>query len=297
MSIQNAKEIAEIEVIKTGLFIDKLLGSGGIPKQRITEIVGMPGCGKSTLCLQIVSEAQKLGCRCLWVDAEGTFTPLYAQNLGVDIDRLDVSRGECGEDILNDAIEAIDKGGYDLIVIDSIGEATPRAVVEKEIGERSIGGQATIIGQFVRKAALKLPMRNVAVIGINQLRTDIMTGRVEGRGGASWNYHKAVSVNLKRKPGVVLKSGENVIGFVVQAEIREKNKMFGNVGFKMDVNFINNEGFSKSADLLASALDAKVITKTGNTYYFEGEKLGMISKVRELMKDADFSEKVKYALS
>lgn len=296
MGLQKAADIENISVIPTGLFIDKLLGCGGIPRKRIVELVGAPGGGKSTLCLQIVAEAQKTGARCLWVDIEGTFTPLYARKLGVEMEKLDVLRERNGEDALNQVIEFVENETYDLIVFDSIGQIVPREAREKQIGERQIGGQARIIGHFIRNVAVMLPEKNVAIIGVNQQQVDIMTGKTSSRGGESWNYHKAVSVHLKKKFGVVLKQGENVIGFQVTAEVREKNKMAGNVGLKIDANFINGEGFSKSADLLGDAIDAGVLEKRGNTFYFEGEKLGMISKVRELVKDESFAEKLKTAI-
>lgn len=295
MSVTKASAIENIEVIPTGLFVDKLFGCGGIPKKRIVELVGAPGGGKSTLCLQMVAEAQKTGARCLWVDIEGTFTPLYARKLGVDMDNLDVLRERNGEDALNQVLEFVENETYDLIIFDSIGQIVPREAREKQIGERQIGGQARIIGHFIRNVAVILPEKNVALIGVNQQQVDIMSGKTSSRGGESWNYHKAISIHLKKKFGVVLKSGENVIGFQVTAEVKEKNKMAGNVGLKIDANFINGEGFSKSADLLGDAIDAGVVEKKGNLYYFKGEKIGMITKVREWAKEHE--EELKEALN
>lgn len=295
MSVIKAAEIGDVDIIRTGLFIDKLVG-GGIPKKRMLEIVGEPGMGKSTLCLQIVAEAQKLGQKCLWADVEGTFTSQYARLLGVDMNMLDIQHEEHAEGHLNALIEFIEKETYDLIILDSIGTLTPRVEHEKEIGESVIGGQAKPVSQFARKAAIKLQSKNVALIAVNHQAIDIMKGKAVSRGGASWNYHKAVSIHLSKKFGVALKSGENIIGYVVVAQVKEKNKMVGNVGTKIEAQYINNEGFSKSADLLQDAIGAGIITKQGNTHYFGELKLGMISKVRMLMKDEGFVEKIKAAL-
>lgn len=297
MTVIKASKIDDIEVIRTGLFIDKLLG-GGIPKKRMVEIVGEPGMGKSTLCLQIVAEAQKAGQKCLWVDSEGTFTSQYARLLGVDMDALDVQHEEYAEAHLNAMIEFIEKETYDLIILDSIGTLTPRTEHEKEIGEAIIGGQAKPVSQFARKAAIKLQSKNVAIIAVNHQAIDIAKGKSVSRGGASWNYHKATSIHLsKRFNNGLLKKGEEIVGYVVVAQVKEKNKMVGNVGTKVEARYINNEGFSKSADLLQDAIDKGIFEKQGNTFFFAGEKLGMVSKVRELMKDENFAEKIKQALN
>lgn len=292
MPITRASAIDDVDVIKTGLPLDKCIGINGLPKRRIIEITGNPGAGKSTICLQAIAEAQKAGESCLWVDVEGSFTPQYARVLGVDMEKLDVLRERDGEAILNKIIEFIEEETYGLIVIDSIGSITPRSELEKEIGEAVMGGQAKIVGQFARKAALALPHKNVCVLAINHTRVAFMTGKVESRGGESWNYHKSTRIHMSQKFGVVLKQGDTIIGCVVVFEVKEKNKMFGNKGFKIEAQFINNEGFSKSADLLQEAIDAGVLEKRGNTIFFGEEKLGMISKVREWIKLPENSQRI-----
>lgn len=296
MPITKASEINEVDVIPTGLFIDRLIGVGGIPKKRMVEIVGDPGVGKSTLCLQIIAEAQKRGQKCLWVDSEGSFTPLYAEKLNVNTKELDVLQERSGELILNEIRNAIEDETYDLIVLDSVGGITTQAEMEKAVGEVVMAGQSRIISSFIRKISPMMPQKNVAFIVINHTRINFETGQPTPAGGRTLEFHKAVSIRLKKKSGVAIKAGENIIGYVVVGEVWKKNKLSGNVGMKVDANFLNNEGFSKAADLLQDALDAGVFTKQGNTFYFQGEKLGMISKVRELMK-TDFSEKIKQVLS
>jgi len=299
MPIQKASSINKVDVISSGLPIARAIGIGGLPKERIIEVVGLPGAGKSTACLQEVANAQKEGEKCLWVDGEGSFTSLYAEELGVDTETLDVLRGKNLEELLNEVLGYIQEEKYGLIVIDSIGQLIPRAVLEKAIGERTIGGQAYPIGQFVRQvSAIEFGCyhRNVSILGINQLQTDIMTGRVSGRGGESWNYHKAVSVEVKKKPGVVVKQGENVIGYVSTFKVREKNKMKANVGFSFDAKYINGQGFSGTEDIIQQALDAGILTKEGNSHFFSGEKLGTISKVRTWIQEPENLQKLKDAL-
>lgn len=293
--LQKASEIDEVPVIKTGLFIDKLTGINGIPKQRIIEIVGDANQGKSTLSMQIIAEAQKQGERCLLADVEASFVPLYASKLGVDLSTLDVLRAESAEEVLDAVEEAIIEQTHDLIVIDSIGALVPRAELEKKSGEVVMGGQTRLLSPFMRKITPRLGPKNVCLILINQQKVDFMSGVAKPVGGASVLYHKAISILLKRKFGVVLKQGDTLIGHVVTAEVK-KNKMYGNVGLKMDAQFLNNEGFSKAADLLQDAIDAGIVTKTGNSYFFAGEKLGMISKVREWMKIESNVEQLKTAL-
>jgi recombination protein RecA len=296
MPIQKASEIDNVDVITTGLVLDRCIGTGGLPKQRIVEVTGNPGAGKSTICLQAVAAAQKLGQRCLWADVEGSFTPQYASLLGVDMDLLDVLRERDGEAVLNMIMKYVEDEAYDLIVIDSIGSITSRAELEKDIGEVVIGGQAKIVGQFARKLALALPHKKVCVLAINHTRTDIMTGKSQSRGGESWNYHKAIRIHMSVKFGVQMKQGDKIIGQTITFEVKEKNKMFGNKGMKIDSAFINNQGFSASADLMQDAIDAGIFEKINTTFYFEGEKIGQISKLREWMSDPVSQETVKAAM-
>lgn len=294
--IFKASQIDEVEVIRTGLFIDRLVGIGGLPKKRLVEIAGEPGAGKSTLCMQIIAEAQKQGQRCLWVDVEASYVPRYGTALGIDNEALGMIQTETGEEALDSIEDAIKSKEWDLIVLDSIGALTPRSELEKRAGETVIGGQARLVAPFMRKIAPRLGPANVCFIVINHLKTDIMTGAVKAAGGAALEYHKALSIRLKKKFGVAIKQGENIIGSVVVAEVWKKNKLYGNVGMKLDVNFINNQGFSASSDLLQEAIERGIITKQGNTHFIGEIKLGMISRVREMLKDENFLEQLKTAL-
>lgn len=297
MPTLRAADLDRVDVVQTGLVIDRAIGVGGIPKRRPIEITGEPGMGKSTICLQTIAAAQAKGWKCAYADVEASFTPSYAANLGVNIKELDVMQEDNGEDMLNAILDAVDKETYDLIVIDSIGSLTTREQIEKLVGERSIGGQARIVGDFSRKLALKLLRKNVAIMAINHTQVDIMTGKTTSRGGASWNYHKAIRVHLSKKYGVVLKQGDKIIGYTVVFEVKEKNKMFGNVGSKYESQFINNVGFSASADLLQDAIDRGVFERKGNTFYLNGDKIGMISALREWIKIPENEARIKDALT
>lgn len=295
--IAYADSIEDVDAIPTGLFFDKLTGIGGIPRGVITEIFGDEGIGKSSLCLQIVANAQRLGLRCLWADVEWSYTPKYAESLGVDNSKLGLIRERFAEATLDAIEEAAESGEWDLIVLDSIGGILPRAEAEKGAEGRTIGGQAGLIAKFCRKVVPSLSVNNVALVVINHSFIDIMSSKLLTSGGRKLAYHKSISIRLKQKQGVVLKQGDRKIGKVVVGEVR-KNKLAGTEGLELDGQLIFGSGFSASADLLADAIDKGIITKKGNTYFFGEEKLGIgLGKVRkQLEDDAVLTEKVKRAL-
>lgn len=269
-----ASELEDVQVIPTGLFVDKLTGVGGIPRGHITEIFGDPGIGKSSLSLQIVAAAQKKGNTCVWADVEWGFTPRYAKALGVENEDLYLIREQYAEATLEAVEELIEKGNIDLIVIDSIGGLTPRAEMEKGIDGKTIGAQAGLVARFCRKIVPLLAMNNVALIVINHSFVDIMSGKIQTSGGKKLGYHKAVSIRLKQKTGVVLKSGDRQVGKVVVAQVWGKNRLAGTEGMEIDANIVFGQGFSVSADLFQEAVDRGVITKDGQSFVFRGEKIG-----------------------
>jgi len=272
--ITKASELDEIKVIKTGLFVDKLTGVGGIARGHITEIFGDPGIGKSSLCLQIVASAQKQGINCLWADVEWGYTPRYANELGVDNTKLFLIREQYAEASLAEVEETIEKGKVELVVIDSIGGLTPRAEIEKGIDGKTIGAQAGLVSRFCRKIVPLLAMKNIALIVINHSFVDIMSGKIQTSGGKKLGYHKAVSIRLKSKTGVVLKQGDRQVGKVIESQVWGKNRLAATEGMKLDANFVFGKGFSASADLFQLAVDKGVITKEGQSFVFRGEKLG-----------------------
>lgn len=278
-----ASDVGDVEMLETHFFIDKV--SGGIPKGRITEVWGDASIGKSTLCLQIVAEAQKQGLSCLWADVEWAYEGRYAAELGVDNAALQIVREESAEACL-DALEEKIREGLDVVILDSIGGLTPRSELEKTSGEKTIGGQAGLVAKFCRKVVPLLAMKGTILIVINHSFVDIMSGALKTSGGAKLAYHKSLSIRL-RATGNWIKQGENIIGKVVSAEVT-KDKVSGNEKAKTEGHLIFKSGFDKQQDLLEEALRKGVITKKGNTHYLGEEKLGMISALRARLKEEDF---------
>lgn len=283
--IAYADSIEDVDVIPTGLFVDKLTGIGGIPRGVITEIFGDEGIGKSSVCLQAVASAQRADLKCLWADVEWSYSPSYASSLGVDNSKLGLIRERFAEATLDAIEEAIESGKWDLIILDSIGGILPRAEAEKGADGKTIGGQAGLIAKFCRKVVPLLQIHNVALVVINHAFIDIMSGKLLTSGGKKLAYHKSLSIRFKQKQGVSIKQGDRKVGKVVVGEVR-KNKMAATEGLEMDGQLIFGTGFSAVADLMGDAIDKGVITKKGNTYYLGEEKLGIgLSKVRKMLED------------
>ena len=295
--IQFASSVGDVEVIPTGLFVDKLTGVGGIPKGVITEIFGDESIGKSSFCLQMIASAQKQGLRCLFADVEWSYDVRYAESLGVDNSTLGLIRERFAEEVLDAIEEAVESGKWDLIVLDSVGGILPRAEAEKGAGEKTIGGQAGIIARFCRKVVPLLRMKNVALVVINHSFVDIMSGKIMTSGGKKLSYHKSLSIRFKQKFGVTIKQGDRKVGKVVVGEVK-KNKLAATEGLELDGQLIFGVGFSASADVLNDAIEKGVITKKGNTFYFGDEKLGIgLNKVRILLQEnEELLNRIKHAL-
>lgn len=296
--IQFASSVGDVEVIPTGLFVDKLTGIGGIPKGVITEIFGDESIGKSSFCLQMIASAQKQGLNCLFADVEWSYDVRYAESLGVDNSTLGLIRERFAEETLDAIEEAIESGKWDLIVLDSVGGILPRAEAEKGAGEKTIGGQAGLIARFCRKVVPLLRMKNVALVVINHSFVDIMSGKIMTSGGKKLSYHKSLSIRFKQKFGVTIKQGDRKVGKVVVGEVK-KNKLAATEGLELDGQLIFGVGFSASADVLNDAIDKGIITKKGNTFYFGEEKLGIgLNKVRALLQeDEELLTRIKNAMS
>lgn len=285
MGVLYASDIEEVGVIPSGLFLDNLTGIGGIPRGVITEIFGDEGVGKSTLCLQLVANAQQLGLKCLWADVEWSYSPKYAEALGIDNTKLGIVRERFAEDVLDSLETEIESGKWDLVVLDSIGGILPRAEAEKGADGKTIGSQAGLMAKFCRKVVPALYINKVALIAINHQFVDIMSGRILTSGGKKLAYHKALSIRLKKKSGMVIKQGDKKVGKVVTAEIWGKNKVGPTEGMQLDGQIIFGTGFSVGADVLNIAMDKEVVTKQGNTYYYGDIKLGVgLGKAREAIE-------------
>lgn len=301
MNIPRASEISISTFIETPLpQLNKILG-GGIPLKRITEISGQWSVGKSSLVLQIIANAQKLGYETVMVDAEWAYDNLYAKKMGVDTDKLGLVQSRAAEDALDVLLEYVEKGANTLIVIDAVGALHPRDEAEKDSGSRTIGSQSALVARFCRKIVPMLWMNNNALIVLNHEYTPIemqMPGRppqVKTSGGKKLEYHKSIWLRLVRI-GESLKEGQKFVGFVVKAEVK-KNKVADTERQFTELEFYYNRGFSAVSDLKQDALDAGIITREGNTFFAFGEKLGMKAKLEEKMQNEGFLKKLQAALN
>lgn len=296
MNIPSASSIEKISVIRTGTMIDYLSGIGGFPKGRITEVFGDEAVGKSTICMQTIAQAQKDGLKCLLADVEYSYTLPYGEALGIDNEKLSLLRTQYAEDMLDKIIEAIESGEYDLVVLDSIGGLHTQAEAEKTMGEKTIGGQAGIVARFCRKVVPLLSLRNCALVVINHSFVDIMTGRLMTSGGRKMAYHKKLSIRFK-STGKYKKVGETIISKFITGQVK-KNALAPTEGREDTGELVFGHGFSPEARLLQMAIDAGVIEKKGNSYFFEDEKIGVgLTKTRESIEtDETLSLRIKSLL-
>lgn len=277
-------QLGDLRFLETGTFLDNLCG--GIPYERITEIFGEEKVGKSTLCLQIVAAAQKQGLKCLWVDVEHSMTKEYAVSLGVDIKKLGILRLEFAEDYIDEIETEIPTGKWDLIVLDSIGDLSSRIEHEKAAGEKAIAQQASLMTRFSRKLAPQVSFRKMIFIGINHSRIDFMGGgKLYTMGGKKWSEKKKLSIRLKEKSGVLLKSGENVVGKVIVATVF-KSGVSADEKKEVDAQIIFGSGFNAEAELVDTALRKGLIEKRANSYFLHEEKIAVgAAKLRVWAKE------------
>jgi len=263
-----------VDVIPTGsIAMDLALGVGGMPRGRIIEIYGAESSGKTTLSLHILSEAQKKGGTCAFVDAEHAMDPDYARRVGVNVDDLLISQPDSGEQALQIVETLVKTGTIDVIVVDSVAALTPQREIEGEIGDQHMGLQARLMSQACRKLSAIMAKSNTMVIFLNQTRMKI--GMVFGNpettpGGLALKFYASVRVNLARTAQI--KAGDEIIGNRVKAKI-VKNKVAA--PFKTaEFDIYYNEGISKSGDALRTGLNIGFIKQAGSYFTLEGEKIG-----------------------
>lgn len=279
-------EYSKVDWIPTGITsLDKALG-GGIPSKRLSEVFGPYSSGKTSLALLAVASAQNRGYTALWCDQEWAWEPDYAETVGVDLDSLLLLQERHAEEAL-DQIEAyVSEHKNVFVVVDAIGALLPRQESEKASGEKTIGGQASLVAKFCRKIVPLLAMNNSALLVINHQFTDIMSGALKSSGGAKLEYHKSVSLSLKRKYGSTAKrsSDGKIFEVVVEAEIR-KNKLAGTLGTKVDLYMEPGKGFLVQGNLFQELLDSGVIRREKNTFFYGDQKLGTQKAAKEWLKE------------
>jgi recombination protein RecA len=263
-----------VEAIPTGaLSLDLALGIGGVPRGRIVEVFGPESSGKTTLIYHVLAEAQKLGGVCAFIDAEHAMDPLYAKEIGVDIDELLVSQPDYGEQALEVADMLVRSGAVDVVAIDSVAALTPRAELEGQMGDQTVGLQARMMSQAMRKIAGNLNRTNTLCILTNQIRekVGVMFGSPETQpGGRALKFYASQRLDIRRIE--TLKDGTEAVGNKVRVKV-VKNKVaapFRQAEF--DIEF--GKGISTSGCLIDLGLEHSIVTKSGSFFSYGGERLG-----------------------
>ena len=264
----------DVETISTGsLSLDIALGAGGLPMGRIVEVYGPESSGKTTLTLELIAAAQRVGKTCAFIDAEHALDPIYAKKLGVDIDALLVSQPDTGEQALEICDALARSGAIDVIVIDSVAALTPKAEIEGEMGDSHMGLQARMLSQAMRKLTGNLKQSNCMCVFINQIRMKIgvMFGNPETTtGGNALKFYASVRLDIRRTGSI--KEGDEIVGNETRIKV-VKNKIAA--PFKQaETQILYGQGFNRDGELVDLGVKHKLIEKAGSWYSYNGDKIG-----------------------
>jgi len=276
----------KVETVPSGaLALDIALGVGGFPRGRIIEIYGPESSGKTTVALHAIAEVQKIGGTAAFIDAEHALDPLYARNLGVNIDELLLSQPDTGEQALEIAEALVRSGAVDIIVIDSVAALVPKAEIEGEMGDAHVGLQARLMSQALRKLSGAISKSKTIAIFINQLRekVGIMFGNPETTpGGRALKFYSSIRLEVRRLESI--KQGNDLVGNRTRVKV-VKNKVAP--PFKQaDIDIMYGEGISREGSIIDIGTELDIIQKSGSWYSFEGERLGQgRENAKQYLKD------------
>ena len=285
MRMGDAGAAKDIEAVSSGsIGLDVALGIGGLPRGRVIEIYGPESSGKTTLTLQVVAEAQKLGGTAAFVDAEHALDPSYAEKLGVNVDELLVSQPDTGEQALEITDMLVRSGAVDVIVVDSVAALTPKAEIEGEMGDSHMGLQARLMSQALRKLTGNIKRSNAMVIFINQIRMKIgvMFGSPETTtGGNALKFYSSVRLDIRRIGAI--KKGDEVIGNQTRVKV-VKNKV--SPPFKQaEFEILYGGGISREGEIIDHGVEQGIIEKAGSWYSYKNDRIGQGKEnAREYLK-------------